>query len=63
MASFDGGKTWPVEKTVRKEPSAYSSLDFDPSSQRFFLLYEQGINNPYDLGIAAAEFDLEWLLK
>ena len=63
MVSLDGGNSWTIEKTIRKGPSAYSSLDFDHVSQRFFLLYELGVNNEYDLGIAVTEFDLEWLLS
>ena len=61
--SFDSGKTWPNTRLIHAGRSAYSSLVFDRKSQQFHLLYETGVNDPYDLGIRAAEFDLEWLLK
>ena len=61
--SFDEGETWPVTKTVWDRAAAYSSLDYDPVSGHFFLLYERGDNSdPYESGIAAAEFDLGWLI-
>lgn len=61
--SFDDGETWSLTKTVWEKASAYSSLDYDPVSGHFFLLYERGDgDNPYESGIALAEFDLAWLL-
>ncbi len=61
--SFDDGETWAVTKMVWENAAAYSSLDYDPVSGRFFLLYERGDgDNPYESGIAVAEFDLDWLL-
>ena len=64
--SFDGGASWSRAKTVCDGPCAYSSLVFEPLSQRFHLIYERGRNasekNPYSAGICAAEFDLEWIL-
>ena len=61
--SFDDGKTWAGTKLVYDGPSAYSSLDFNAAEQRFYLLYEKGTSSPYEDGIAAAAFDLEWLLE
>lgn len=65
--SFDGGETWSAEKTIYSGPAAYSSLVFSPTDQHFHLIYEKGDDekgaNPCTLGIAAAEFDIEWLLS
>ena len=61
--SFDSGKTWKEAKCFHEGPSAYSSLDYSPSDGRFHLIYEKGTEKPYNLGITAAEFDLEWLLS
>ena len=61
--SFDSGKTWKEAKGFCEGPSAYSSLDYSPAQGRFHLIYEKGREKPYDLGIAAVEFDLEWLLS
>jgi len=63
--SFDEGATWPRTKTIWAGGSAYSSLDYDPVSRHFFLLYEKGetAENPYQYGLAVAEFDLQWLLQ
>ena len=60
--SFDSGKTWAGTKCIYEGACAYSSLDFNEADQTFYLLYEKGISSPYEHGIAAAEFDLEWLL-
>ena len=64
--SFDGGKSWSFAKTICEGPCAYSSLVFEPISQRFHLIYERGKDagekNPYSAGICSAEFDLEWLM-
>lgn len=63
--SFDGGKTWSHTKTIWSDEGAYSSLDYSKTDSRFYLLYEKGRTNrdPYEMGIAMAEFDLEWLLS
>ena len=63
--SLDDAETWMGEKLVFEGGSAYSSLDYDPVSKHFFLLYEKGTSSkdPYEFGIAAAEFDLSWLLE
>lgn len=60
--SFDEGKTWKVAKTFYEGACAYSSLDFSREDKHFYLAYEKGVEKPYTLGIAMAEFDLEWLL-
>ena len=60
--SFDGGRSWAGEKTVFAGLSSYSSLDYSPIGDRFVLLYEHGVEDPCDGGVAAAEFDPEWLL-
>jgi len=61
--SFDSGKTWTGTKCIYDGACAYSSLDFNEADQKFYLLYEKGISSPYEHGIAAAEFDLEWILN
>ena len=62
--SFNDGETWTLTRQVWEKAAAYSSLDYDPVSGHFFLLYERGDGkNPYESGIAAAEFDLAWLLN
>ena len=61
--SFDSGKNWKVAKRIYEGPCAYSSLVFSETDHRFHLIYEKGTEKPYDLGISAAEFDLEWLLS
>jgi len=60
--SFDGGKSWPVVKTVFAGPSSYSSVDYAKAVDRFVLLYERGDKDPCDGGVAAAVFDPAWLL-
>lgn len=68
--SFDSGATYREARVIYDGPSAYSSLDYDPVSGHFFLLYEKGDpseetnprQSPYTLGLAVAEFDMEWLL-
>ena len=49
-------------KTVFPGLCSYSSLDYVREGNRFVLLYERGVEDPCDGGIAAAEFDPEWLL-
>lgn len=61
--SFDSGRTWAHTRLIHAGRCAYSSLAYNAQEQRFCLLYEKGINDPYDIGIAAALFDLEWLLS
>lgn len=60
--SFDSGLTWTHTRLIHAGRCAYSSLAFNTQEQRFVLLYEQGVHDPYDIGITAATFDLEWLL-
>jgi len=62
--SYDSGDTWSAVRPVWTGGSAYSSLDYDPVSRHFYLLYEKGktSSDPYAYGIAVLEFDLEWLL-
>ncbi len=61
--SFDSGKTWSQTRLIHVGRSAYSSLAFSQKEQKFYLLYELGVNDPYDQGIMCASFDLEWLLQ
>lgn len=63
--SLDDGETWQATRLVWAGGSAYSSLDYDPVSRHFFLLYEKGTSaaDPYEFGVAAAEFDWDWLAE
>lgn len=61
--SFDNGRTWTHTRLIHSGRCAYSSLSYSAVEKRFYLLYEKGVNDPYDIGIAAAVFDLEWLLS
>jgi len=61
--SFDSGQTWSHTRLIHPGRCAYSSLSYNAVEKRFYLLYEKGVNDPYDIGIAAAVFDLEWLLS
>ena len=61
--SFDSGKTWKHVKVINPGMNAYSSLVWNPVTQTFVLIYEKGEKNCYSDGIAAIEFDLEWLLS
>ncbi len=61
--SFDGGIIWDKVKVFYPGFAAYSSIDFNPITQTFCLIYEHGKKDPYSDGIMAAEFDLEWLLS
>lgn len=43
---------------------SYEGETFTEVTQKFRLLYEKGAEqNKYKTGIAAAEFDIEWLLS
>lgn len=61
--SFDEGETYSHVKVIDPGHTAYSSLEWNPVTQTFCLLYEHGDKNPYNFGISAVEFDLEWLLS
>jgi sialidase-1 len=65
-ASLDGGKTWPIKRSVFAGPSAYSNLGYGrPGSLvegKIFLLYEGGEQHMYD-GVHVAVFNLEWVLE
>ncbi|MFC5466277.1 exo-alpha-sialidase [Lederbergia graminis] len=56
--SYDDGTTWPVEKTVYRGHSAYSSLTMLPDG-KIGLLFEGGEHSPYDK-IMFATFNLDW---
>ncbi len=58
--SPDGGRTWPVARTLHAGPAAYSSLAVNASRQ-IFCLFECGVEHPYE-HIRLASFDLRWLL-
>ena len=61
--SYDSGKTWVHTKTIRESWAAYSALGYSKVEDKFYLLYEFGENHANENGLAAAEFDLEWLLS
>lgn len=61
--SFDAGKTWSIEKQIYPHHASYSSLVWNKVTQKFCLIHERGTRNAVSDGIAAVEFDLEWLLS
>jgi len=61
--SFDDGKTWQYVRRVHTGPSGYSSLTYSAAEGVFYLLYELGEDDPCDLGLNVAVFDLAWLLE
>ena len=61
--SFDDGKTWSGVRRVHTGPSGYSSLTYSETDGLFYLLYELGEDDPCDLGLSAAVFDLAWILE
>ena len=60
-ASFDGGKTWPLKRTINKEKFAYSSMDVGrprtKTEGQIYLHYESGG------GSKIARFNLAWVLE
>lgn len=60
--SFDDGRTWREGRHIRESFAAYSALAYSETDGHFYLLYELGENDPYDLGLSCAECDLAWLL-
>ena len=59
--SYDEGKTWPVEKVIFDQFSAYSSLVKLPDGN-VGLLYEAGDTKGYER-IEFARFSIEWLSR
>jgi sialidase-1 len=60
-ASFDEGKSWPVEKCLYKEASAYSCMAVLPEG-KIGCLYEAGKKNPY-AKLTLAIFDINYLTE
>jgi sialidase-1 len=60
-ASYDGGQTWPVSKTIHKGPAAYSSITISPDGT-IYVLFENGRKSPYEK-ISLARFDMKWLIN
>ena len=60
--SFDDGQNWVHVRRIHTGPSGYSSLTYSDRERKFCLLYELGEDDPCDLGLSVAEFDLAWLL-
>ncbi len=59
--SFNGSATWPIERIIDANFSAYSSLAVDKDGT-IYLLYEGGENKLYD-ETSVAVFNLKWLLE
>lgn len=59
--SFDDGKTWPVKKVIYSGPSAYSCLTAMRDG-KVGLLYENGVDTPYEK-MSFVPLDLEWLVS
>ncbi len=57
--SYDEAKSWKVSRLIHDGPAAYSDLAVLPD-RRVGLLYERGMENPYET-IAFASMTLEWL--
>ncbi len=57
--SHDEGETWPISRLIHPGPSAYSCLAELPSGE-VGLLYERGVENPYEK-ITFARFPIEWV--
>ena len=64
-ASFDGGKTWPVNKLVEKGKFAYSSMTAgragSPSEGLIYLFFEGEGEDPKGYSGKMAIFNLAWL--
>lgn len=64
-ASFDGGRTWPVERLVYDGPAAYSNLAAGragtPSQGRIYLVFEGGPEG-HKSAVQVVAFNLSWLL-
>jgi len=60
-ASFNGSSTWPVERIIDANFSAYSSLAVDKDGL-IYILYEGGEKKLYD-ETSVAVFNLKWLLE
>jgi sialidase-1 len=64
-ASFDGGKNWPIKRSVYGGPSAYSSLAAGrpetSSGGWIYILLEGGEDYRHE-GAYLARFNLSWLL-
>jgi len=58
-ASFDEGRSWPVQHTLHASPSAYSDLAVFPDNS-IGCLYERGAESPYE-SIVLARFALTLL--
>ena len=67
--SFDGGKTWPIKKSIDKGGFKYSSIsvgrESTPGEGYIYLLYEIGEENNINGygGGKIARFNLSWLLN
>ena len=67
--SFDGGRTWPVNKLIDKNGFKYSSLAVGrrntPSEGFIYLFYETGTKDNFNAygGGKIARFNLSWLME
>lgn len=57
--SADGGRSWPVSRTLHSGPAAYSDLAALPDGS-LCCLYESGQDGPYER-LTLARFNLAWL--
>ena len=58
--SDDNGQSWKEAREVYPGPGAYSSLAVLGDGSTIGMLYETGVDHPYER-IAFAQFNLEWL--
>jgi hypothetical protein len=65
-ASFNGGRTWPVQRLVYDGPSAYSNLGVGrtgtASQGKIYLIFEGGPTGCYE-AVQVVAFNLSWLLN
>ena len=59
--SKDGGKTWPIKKTVVNLPSAYSSMTILPDGS-IGMLTEESANNHYSYNIWYSKLPIDVIL-
>jgi sialidase-1 len=57
--SDDGGRTWPVARTLDPGPSAYSDLAVGPDGV-IYCFFERGEKRPYER-LTFARFGVDWL--
>ncbi len=60
--SRDGGKTWPISRTVWHGPAGYSDIQFTHDG-RILCAFETGRNEASRGTVMVASFSLDWLMQ